>query len=373
MAPTSTQPDSREKILVALSGGVDSSVAASLLLDAGHEVMGVFLCLGAAGDDAGERSCCSPQDAADARRVADKLGIELHVLNVQDRFAPIIDYFVSEYAAGRTPNPCIHCNTLLKFGRLIVLAESLGFDAVATGHYARIVSQQGHPAIARGRALAKDQSYALFGVSRDHLPKIRLPLGEFDDKARVREIARERGLITHDKPDSQDICFVTDSNYAPLLASRAPQALTPGRIVNRDGETLGEHQGIGRFTIGQRRGLGIAAAHPLYVIALDADTATVTVGPREETLSTTFTVNNVNWQTPPPPINIPFEADVQIRYNHRGAKAAVLRHENETLEVIFHEPEHAITPGQAAVLYQNNTLQAGGWTHDVEAAGNYEL
>ena len=264
-----------DKVIVAMSGGVDSSVAASLLIEAGYDVTGVFMCLGHAGADSeGSGGCCSPTDAADARRVAETLGIELFVLDCSDAFGPVIENFLDEYAHGRTPNPCVHCNRLIKFGRLMDRADSLGVRFIATGHHARVLpGPGGEPAIHRGRAWGKDQSYALFDIPRDKLGRIVLPIGEIDDKARVRERAMELGLNVHDKPDSQEVCFVPDDDYAELLRQRRPDALRPGEIVDADGNVLGTHDGYARYTIGQRRGLGIAAGVPMYVTAIDPATA----------------------------------------------------------------------------------------------------
>jgi len=347
-----------KKVLVATSGGVDSSVAASLLLEAGWHVTGAFMCLGTAGQTEGEsRGCCSPQDAADARRVAETLGIEMFVLNLADAFEPIIVDFAAEYARGRTPNPCIHCNRLLKFGRLLDRATSLGIDHVATGHYARIVDG---PAIARGAARDKDQSYALFSIPCEALSRILLPIGEIDDKDQVRSIARGLGLNVHDKPDSQEICFAPDDDYAAVLQARAARALTPGDIVNVAGDVLGTHDGYARFTIGQRRGLGVAASEPMYVTKIDPATATVTIGPREEVMSRRLTASNATWHAE---VDDSFRATVQIRYNHPGAAATVRITGPDTFEADFDEPVHAITPGQAAVVYDtdNTMLLGGGW------------
>jgi len=342
-----------------MSGGVDSSVAASLLLDAGYEVTGVFMCLGTAAGANESRGCCSPQDAADARRVAQALGIELYVLNFTDAFEQIIDYFVAEYARGRTPNPCIHCNSLIKFGRLIEQADSLGICYVATGHHARVTNADGGGSIIRGRSRDKDQSYALFGIARDNLSRILLPIGEVDDKDRVREIARNLGLNVHDKPDSQEICFVSDEEgYLELLCSRAPQGLQPGRIINSAGEVLGEHDGFGRFTIGQRRGLRVAAGVPMYVTKIDPATATVTIGPREEVMSRRLRACGANWHCD---VSGEFDATVQIRYNHAGATSRVEIIDDNTFEVEFAESVPAVTPGQAAVVYDGDRLLGGGW------------
>ena len=342
-----------------MSGGVDSAVAASMLIDAGYEVTGVFMCLGRAGGaDMASRGCCSPADAADARRVAEMLGIDLFVLDMSDAFAPLIADFAAEYAAGRTPNPCIHCNTRIKFGRLLARADSLGADYIATGHYARVVEFQGCPAIARAAAEGKDQSYALFGIPRDVLGRILLPVGEIEDKGAVRDIARGLGLVVHDKPDSQEICFAPDDNYISILASLASEALRPGDIVDSAGAVLGRHDGYGRFTVGQRRGLRVAAGVPMYVTKIDPATATVTIGPRDEVMSRHLKAGGANWHCEAPR---QFSATVQIRYNHAGARAEVRLAGDETFDVEFHEPVNAITPGQAAVIYDGMRLLGGGW------------
>ena len=343
-----------------MSGGVDSSVAASLLLEAGYDVTGVFMCLSAAGRTEGDtQGCCSPQDAADARRVAGALGVELYVLDFADAFERIIDHFVAEYARGRTPNPCVHCNTLIKFGRLINCAETLGIHYVATGHHARIIDCAGQAAIARGRARQKDQSYALFGIAREKLSRILLPIGEVDDKARIREIARSLGLSVCDKPDSQEICFVSDEvGYAELLRRRAPEALRAGRIVNSAGEVLGTHEGFARFTIGQRRGLGVAAGEAMYVTKIDPATATVTIGPRADVLAEGLKASGANWHRQ---VEGEFDATIQIRYNHIGALGRVRVTGAEGFEVRFAEPVSAVTPGQAVVVYDGQRLLGGGW------------
>ncbi len=351
----------KDKVIVAMSGGVDSAVAAGLLARQGYDVTGVFMCLGAAGhvDGATSRGCCTPQDAADARRAAEKLGIPLYVLDLADAFAPVIDNFVAEYLAGRTPNPCVHCNSLIKFGRLVRRADSLGVRYIATGHHARIVAvRPGGPWIARGAAGAKDQSYALFGIDRSLLGRILLPIGEMPDKAHVREIARELGLALHDKPDSQEVCFVPDDDYTQLLAARAPQALAPGQIVNHEGKVVGTHEGYARYTIGQRRGLRVAAGEPMYVTAIDPATATVTIGPRPLLMSKRLTASRANWHAD---VEGTFDATVQIRYNHRGAPGRVTITGDETFEVAFDQPVSAVTPGQAAVVYDGDCLLGGGW------------
>ena len=371
------------KVVIAMSGGVDSSVAAALLRRAGYECVGVFMCLGS-GEVASRESrvtsqedvqpvssqseiqnpkskidnkaCCSPQDAADAFKVAQQLGIEFQVLNFQADMENIIRYFVDEYRRGRTPNPCVMCNARLKFGKLIDFADAVGADFVATGHYARMA--QGR--LCRGVDWGKDQSYALFGMARENLGRVLLPIGEYR-KSDVRGLAAEFGLPVHDKQESQEICFVADDDYKRLLAERAPELLKKGKVVNPAGKVLGEHEGIFGYTIGQRRGLGIALGEPAYVIGLDAVTNTVVLGSREQLRHTKLVASRVNWLITPPPAES-FAATVQIRYNHRGAAARVTPAGSNTVQVDFAEPVMAITPGQAAVFYdEKQRVIGGGW------------
>ncbi len=354
-------PLTPKSILVAMSGGVDSSVAAALLSRRGWEVTGVFMCLGTSREDWQAGGCCSRQDAADARRVAEALGVDLHVINLADAFAPIIDRFVEEYRAGRTPNPCILCNARVKFGRLVQLAETLGIDRVATGHYARMKTLQGGPALLRGVNTAKDQSYALFAVEREVLGRIELPIGALPDKAAVRDHARRLGLAVHDKPDSQEICFAPDDEYVQVLAAHAPEALRPGEIVDTEGNVLGHHDGYARFTIGQRRGLGVATGVPMYVVDIDPASARVTIACRDEAMGTWLRADGCNWLTEVPEA---FNATVQIRYNHSGTSGQVLLTGPDAFEVRFDQPVHAITPGQAAVLYDGTRVLGGGWIQE---------
>lgn len=390
--------ETKPKVLVAMSGGVDSSVAAALLKQQGYDVTGAFICLGhAARADADGSGCCSPQDAADARRVAQQLDIPMFVLNLADAFGPIIDDFVDQYRRGRTPNPCLHCNARIKFGRLMDRAGELGMDYLATGHYARIALRSAgvspshdfrfahplavasneadvpsatnevaaweghHPknvSIARGLAREKDQSYALFGIERARLGRVLLPIGELAGKAQVRQLAREFGLEVHDKPDSQEICFVPDDDYAEILRARAPEALTPGDIVNSAGEVLGRHEGYARYTIGQRKGLRVAAGVPMYVTRIDPATATVTIGPKDEVLGRRLSAVGANWHAD---VAGAFDAIVQIRYNHAGSPARVTITGPETFDVEFAARIAAITPGQAAVIYHDDCILGGGW------------
>jgi tRNA-specific 2-thiouridylase len=351
--------DMRKKVLVAVSGGVDSAVAAALLLKEGYDVTAVFLCLQTEhAIESNSRSCCTPQDAADARRIAAKLGVKFISLSATKDFETIIKSFIDDYEKGRTPNPCVRCNEKIKFGKLFELADSLGVQYVATGHYARIVDYKGSPAIAPALAPGKDQSYVLFSIPREKLDRIVFPVGQLKNKQAVRDIAKELGLEVHDKPDSQDICFVPDGNYTKLLETHNSSALRAGDFLDTSGKIIGRHDGYGRFTIGQRRGTGIAAGHPVYVTDINPQTADVTIGEKNDLLSASLTADDANWQ-----VDIPteFDAMVKIRYNHRGAPAKVIITGKDTFEVRFDKPLEAITPGQAAVVYSGDCLLGGGW------------
>jgi tRNA-specific 2-thiouridylase len=349
----------RKKVLVAVSGGVDSAVAAALLLKEGFDVIAVFLCLQMErAFESNSRSCCTPQDAADARRVAAKLGVKFISLSATKDFETIIKSFIDDYENGRTPNPCVRCNEKIKFGKLFELADSLGVQYVATGHYARIADYKGSPAIAPALAPGKDQSYVLFSISREKLDRIVFPLGELKNKQAVRDIAKELGLEVHDKPDSQDICFVPDGDYTKLLEAHNSQALRAGNFIDTSGKIIGRHNGYGRFTIGQRRGTGIAAGHPVYVTGINPKTADVTIGEKKDLLANGLTADGANWQVD---VSALFDATVKIRYNHRGAAAKVLITGKDTFEVRFDKPLEAVTPGQAAVVYSGDCLLGGGW------------
>jgi len=349
----------RRKILVAMSGGVDSSVAALLLLEAGWDVVGVTLRLYDSCASSVRKSCCGLEDACDARAVAKTLGIEHRTLEHQEAFERlVVEPFVQEYARGRTPNPCIRCNERVKFGTLWEYARQSGFSALATGHHARIVPVEGRPRLFRGRDADKDQSYVLFPLTEAQRAGLALPVGELV-KEEVRERARRAGLPTAEKAESQDICFVAEGNYAAFVESRlAAKDRRPGLIRHVDGRVLRSHDGIHRFTVGQRRGLGIPDAHPLYVVALDAGSGEVTVGPKAWAGARRFLAKDWTWHVPPE--ERPETARVQVRYHHEPLDARLLEGA-EGVVVEFTDSTHPVTPGQAAVAYRGDAVVGGGW------------
>ncbi len=375
------------KVILAMSGGVDSSVAAALLKEQGYDVVGVFLRVGshAAAEPslacAVENSapatppqsprrlrhgCCSSTDAADARAVAGRLGLPFYALNFEQDFDRIIDYFVDEYARGRTPNPCVQCNIRVKFGRLLRYADAMDAAFVATGHYARRLVEGPSAALARARNLAKDQSYVLFGIGRSDLPRCLFPLGDFTDKHEVRRLASKLALRVHDKPDSQEICFVPNNDYRGLLRSRRPDALREGELRDGSGRVLTTHRGVATFTIGQRRGLGLATGEPLYVTRLDVLNNAVTVGPRSELLSRELFADGMNWLCDPP--REPTRIRAKIRHTHEPAAATLCVSPDGAVSARFDEPQLAITPGQAAVFYDDaDRVLGGGWIRDRDA------
>jgi tRNA-specific 2-thiouridylase len=349
------------RIVVAMSGGVDSSVAAALLAEQGHDVIGLSMQLyGQPGDPALGR-CCTLDDLHDARRVAAALGVPHYILNFERRFREtVIDNFVGEYARGRTPIPCARCNSDLKFSTLLERALALGASSVATGHYARVErTPEGRWRLRRSADPNRDQSYFLFSLTEDQLARAVFPLGSLS-KPEVRDRARRLGLGVADKPDSQEICFVPDGDYAGFVERRAPGVARAGAIVTRQGETLGSHGGVHRFTIGQRKGLGVSAGRPLYVLHIDARSGEVTVGPREALERTTLEATGVNWLAVDPPSRWT-AASVQIRHRHAPAAAQVRAIDGDRAECRFDEPQPAITPGQAAVFYDGDVVMGGGW------------
>lgn len=364
------------KLAVAMSGGVDSSAAAAILKEQGHELVGFTMQLwnqnrGINVDANGESlpsRCCSLDDVYDARRVAEELGFPFYVLNLEKDFErDVVQPFVASYLNGETPIPCVSCNSRLKFASLDRLAASLGCDKVATGHYARVEFDEdsNRYRLLRGRNLQKDQSYFLWELTQDQLSRAMFPLGEMS-KPEVREVAREHALAVAEKSESQEICFVPDGNYAGFidryLAAEGASDRLPGQgeIVSREGEVLGHHDGIHHYTIGQRRGIGIAAEQPLYVVSLDAASNQVVVGQQDQLLSSEFTAAGVNWipfDTPTAPVR----AEVRVRYRHNPSPATITPIPNGRVQINFDEPQRAITPGQTTVFYRGDEVVGGGW------------
>ncbi len=349
------------RTLVALSGGVDSATAAALLAEAGEELVGVFMRNGVTAPEGRARSCCSMSDAADARAVADRLGMPFYVHDMQRSFDVLIEAFARDYAAGLTPNPCIVCNNDLKFGDLMQLADDLGCDGVATGHYARL--EDG--ALRRAADPAKDQSYLLAGLTPAQLRRSRFPLGAML-KPEVRDHARRLGLKVADKPDSADICFVPGGDYRAVVHERLGDGGRAGEIVDADGRVLGRHEGVAGFTVGQRRGLGVALGRPAFVTAIDPDSGRVTIGDRDDLRRADCVVATPNWLTPPAGGDpgpegraLPARVEVQLRHHHQAEPARLLRR-GDDVEVRFDGPSQDVTPGQYAVFYSGDRVIGSG-------------
>jgi tRNA-specific 2-thiouridylase len=349
------------RIVVAMSGGVDSSVVAALLVEQGFEVVGITLQLYDHGAAVGRKgACCAGRDIYDAARVAERLGIAHYVLDYESRFrAAVIDDFVESYARGETPVPCIRCNQRVKFRDLLRAARDLGASALATGHYARRVAGQNGPELHRARDTSRDQSYFLFATTLDELDFLRFPLGGFT-KTETREMARRFALPVADKADSQDICFVPDGSYSRLVERLRPEASEPGDIVDRSGRVLGRHAGIARFTVGQRKGLGIAADEPFYVLRIDPERRRVIVGPRAALAETRLSLGEVNWLGAPVADGVVVMAKLRSTQPpvparlYRGATAS-------QAELVLDAPAGAVAPGQAVVLYEDERVLGGGW------------
>jgi tRNA-specific 2-thiouridylase len=351
----------KPRVVVGMSGGVDSTVAAALLQRKGYEVIGMTMALSTPAS-----KCCSDDDVSDARRMAQKLGIPHYVIPMHAPFKErVIDYFIAEYTAGRTPNPCAVCNPAIKFGELLHKAREVGGEFLATGHYARITRDQasGRYLLRRGRERAKDQSYFLARLSQEALRQTLFPVGGFP-KARIRAMAEEIGLDVARKRDSQDVCFVPETGVRQYIESRRGRPFPPGPIKDRDGHVLGEHQGIIGYTIGQRKGLGISASHPMYVIRIDAESNTVYVGEEHELIQHGFLATDPNWIVVTD-VSEPVQSSVRIRYKHRAAKATIQRINGGTIQVRFDKSQRAITPGQLAVFYQDDVVLGSAWIKSV--------
>ena len=391
-----------KRVVLAMSGGVDSSASAVLLKEQGYEVIGLFMRSGAVeetacrvepkvnlvvsgatsaaesqqvaasalptlpilGTKANKQGCCSAADAADARRVADVLDIPFHALNFSDAFGRIKDYFVDEYLAGRTPNPCVMCNNWLKFGKLWDFAVSVGADLIATGHYARIQTIDGSPALLRGRDLTKDQSYVLAGINHNILDRILFPVGDFN-KPEIRELAAQAGLRVATKPDSQEICFIPDNDYVGFLERYRGRPDMSGEFVDPAGNVLGKHSGFDQFTIGQRRGLGITFGEPRFVIRIEPESRRVVLGTHQDLACRELEADGISWLVDGLPAE--FDCLAQIRYQHTAAVAHVVRVAPDHVRVNFTEAQFGVAPGQALVLYEGDRVLGGGWIRQSES------
>ena len=354
------------RIVVAMSGGVDSSVVAALLAGRGYEVIGATLRLyddGALKGKAG--SCCAGADIADARAVAGKLGIPHYVLDYESRFKQgVIDDFADSYIRGETPIPCVRCNQTVKFGDLLDMARTLGADALATGHYAKRIAGPSGPELHRGADLSRDQSYFLFATTDEQLSFLRFPLGGLP-KSEVRRLAEQYGLKVADKPDSQDICFVPTGGYAAVVQKLRPESVRPGKIVDLEGQAVGDHQGIINFTIGQRRGLGVAGGEPLYVVALDPEQDRVVIGPKAALTRDRVHLTGMNWLMPVA-AGERLTAEVKLRSAQPLAAATVTALPGGLATVDLDGAQFGVAPGQACVIYQGDRLIGGGWIQSAD-------
>ena len=350
----------KKKVAVAMSGGVDSSLTAAILLERGYDVIGITMKLADDEAYASDRQCCSLNEANDARAVASFLNVPHYVIDLHEQFQNrVVDYFIDEYLNGRTPNPCVVCNKYIKFGAMFDFINELGVDFLSTGHYARIEFINGNHYLKKAVDIKKDQSYVLYNLTPDQLAKIILPLGE-QSKDDTRKLAEQLNLPVAHKPDSQEICFVPNDDYKSFLihnANNNADALQTGDIVSTDGIVLGHHNGAAFYTIGQRKGLGIAAPEPLYVIDTDVKNKQVVVGGAGDVFGTSLTADNVHWIYPP---TFPIKAEAKIRYGPRVADCVINAIDNDKIKVDFSEPQRAITPGQSVVFYDGDIVLGGG-------------
>ena len=351
------------KVVVGMSGGVDSSVAAYLLKQQGYDVIGVTMQIWQDEDrDTQEENggCCGLSAVDDARRVAAALDIPYYVMNFKKEFKEnVMDYFVDEYLHGRTPNPCIACNRYVKWESLLTRSMAIGADYIATGHYARIDKlENGRYAIRRSATLAKDQTYALYNLTQDQLKKTLMPVGDYS-KDQIREMAEKINIRVAHKPDSQDICFVPDGDYAAFIDENTDAVIPEGNFVTSDGTILGKHKGITHYTVGQRKGLGLALGYPAFVLEIRPETNEVVIGTKEESMTTTLRANHLNFMAVED-ITEPIRVFAKIRYNHKGAWCTVEKTKEDEILCTFEEPQRAVTPGQAVVLYDGEYVLGGG-------------
>jgi tRNA-specific 2-thiouridylase len=353
----------KKRILVAMSGGVDSGTTAALLKSEGHDVIGVTMQLWDYGDADG--GCCSADDVRDARRVADQIGIPHYVVNYMDIFKKyIVEDFVGKYLSGKTPSPCVLCNQFMKFNFLLRRALELGADYLATGHYARIETEEGTGKFYLNKALdkSKDQSYFLFTLAQEELKRIMFPLGSMT-KDEVREVAKSMNLKVADKPDSQEVCFITGGDYRDFLKEYTEKKRERGKIVDVAGNVLAYHDGVHSFTVGQRRGLGIAKGKPMYVVRVEPETNRVVVGEEKDIFRSSLIANNISWADGIPSDEI--EVKAKIRYRHKEEDAVVKVDSDREALVEFKTPQRAMTPGQAIVFYKKERVLGGGWINEV--------
>ncbi len=355
---------SKNKVMLGMSGGVDSSVAAACLLEKGYDVIGVTMQIWPDMDEDRQRTeggCCSLSAVDDARRVADKLGIPYYVLNFKSVFEKtVIGYFIDEYLKGRTPNPCIACNRHVKFDAMLEKAVSMGIDYIATGHYARVeydAARKRH-LLKKSATSTKDQTYALYTLTQEQLGRTLMPIGDYT-KEQVREKARKLGLTVASKPDSQEICFVEDNNYGRFICENTDAAIKPGDFVDTEGNILGRHKGIVHYTVGQRKGLGIALGRPMYVVRIDTGSNQVVLGDEKEVFSGSFVAGDLNFISIEG-LRAPMRLKAKIRYSAKEADALVCAEGNDKVRVIFDSPQRAVTPGQAVVFYEGDTVVGGG-------------
>ena len=351
----------KKKVLVGMSGGVDSSVAAYLLKNQGYDVIGVTMQIWQDDEEFVEREggCCSLSAVADARRVANKIGIPFYVMNFKDAFKKnVIDYFVDEYVEGRTPNPCIACNKFIKFSAFLDKAMAMGIDYVATGHYAIIEKQNDRYVIKKSEDDKKDQTYALYNFTQFQLERTLMPCGQYK-KTQIREIAKEIGLRVHNKKDSEEICFIPDNDHGRYIKNRFPNKVREGNFVDKEGNILGIHKGIVYYTIGQRKGLGIAFGKPMYVVDINPFRNEVVLGSLEDLLNTELIAKDINY-IPFDTLKEPMEIEAKIRYSQNPSKAVITPIENGKVKVNFYEKQRAITKGQSVVFYKDDLVIGGG-------------